>query len=254
MSRINSIIKINAMATPSKAVQFRDVDSVVKMYESMEIPAFGIKQNSALNFKYQGSNIQEGSAMLCGFLNMLQDSESAAIYTLALYEDPGTRITEKTPVDLSWNFRLRDQVTGYMPGEQYAGGYGQLLNEIKVLKTQLQQLQAKEPESKLGMIGEIMEMDAVQPLLMAIGNRIADWVVPTKTELKRVSGIPGIPEDPAVKEPLVPWRDNPAIIDAIERLNLCVKDLPALLQQLADMAEKSPAKFGLYVAMFKKMK
>ncbi len=238
------------MATPSKAVQFRDVESVVTMYKSMDIPAFGIKQNTALNFKYQGNNIEEGAALLSGFLSMLQDSESAAIYTLALFEEPGPRITEKTPVDLSWNFRLRDQVAGYMPGEQYNGIYGQLMGEVKGLKAQLAALQAKEPESKLGVIGEIMEMEAVQPLLLAIGNRIADLVMPTKPELKRVSGVPGIPE---TKEPPAPWRDNPLIIDALDRLNIQVKGLPALLQQLANLAESNPLKFGIYVAMFKKM-
>ncbi len=220
----------------------------------MDIPAFGIKQNQALNFKYPGPSVQDGANQLRAFLDMLDDSESAAIYTLALYEDPPTRITEKTPVDLSWNFRLRDTVSGYRPGEAYGGVYGQLIGEVKQLKAQILELKNREPESKLGVIGEILEMEAVQPLLMAVGTRIADFVMPpSKPELKRVSGVPGMTE----QQPLdvrIEWRDNPTIIDAIERLSAREKDLPELLQQLASLAEKSPGKFALYVGMFKKMK
>lgn len=240
--------------TPSKAVQFRDVDSIVKMYEQMDIPTFGIKQNQALNFKYQGSSVQDGANQLRSFLDMLADSESAAIYTLALYEDSPTKLTEKTPVDLSWNFRLRDTVTGYVPGEAYGGVYGQLMGEVKQLKAQILAMQNKEPESKLGMIGEIMEMEAVQPLLLAIGTRIADFVMPAKPELKRVSGVPGLQEKPAAIQSSKPWREDSAVLDALDRLSVKVKELPELLQKLAIMAESNPGKFAIYLAMFKKMK
>ena len=237
------------MATPSKAVQFRDVDSVVQMYINMKVPAFGVKQNSALNFKYQGDDLEEGGQQLRNFLDMLQDSESAAIYTLAIYEQPGDRITEKTPVDLSWNFRLRDAPAGMAGMEMYGGGYGAMMNEIRQLKGQVAALQTKkeeEPENKLGLIGEIMEMDAMAPIMMAVGNRIADLLAPPAKvgELKRVSGIPGL---------LKPWKEDEVITDALDRLSKKVDDLPAILQKLADMADNSPTKFSWYIKAFRTM-
>jgi hypothetical protein len=236
------------MATPSKSVQFRDTQSVVKMYENMKVPSFGIKQNGALNFKYQGDDLVEGSAQLCAYLEMLTENESAAIYTLAIYEEPEGRITEKTPVDLSWNFRLRSEVAG-IPGEGYSGSYGQLLAEIRAMKKELADMKNAEPENKLGVIGEVMEMEAFQPILMAVGNKLADWLTgPEKVgELKRVSGVPGV----ASQKP--DWRDNIQAENALDRLNEKVDNLPDVLEQLAKMAENKPTTFNMYLKLFRRM-
>lgn len=246
------------MATPSKSVQFHSVDSVVQMYENMKIPAFGIKQNSALNYKYEGEDLELGAAQLRSFLDMLEDSQSAAIYTLALYED-ADKIRESTPVDLSWNFRFRDNVAGFAGlGEHYAGGFGQLLGEVRELKKQVTALQTKEePQGSLGMIGEIMEIEALQPLLGAIGTRIADWVMgagkPAAAEaadVARISGIPGVSDAPGMA---APWRQDLVLCDALDRLSMRVRDLPAIMKRLADMADEKPGKFNVYLSMIRKM-
>jgi hypothetical protein len=244
------------MATPAKSVQFRDVDSIVKMYESMKVAAFGIKQNGALNFKYTGEDSSEGAQQLRAFLDMIVENESAAIYTLALYEEPEGRITEKTPADLSFNFRLQDQITGFVPGEMYSGVYGQLMGEIKSMKKELQDLKTAAPESKLGLIGEIMETEAFQPILMAVGNKLADWVLgPAKTgELKRVSGVPTPPEavdyGPVTADA---WGNSAKAITALNRLQLKVQDLPDMLERLANLVEQKPAQFNIYLKMLQRM-
>lgn len=246
------------MATPSKSVQCRDLDSVVNMYVSMKIPAFGIKQNGALNFKYAGDDLDEGSRQLHGFLTLIAENESAAIYTLCLYEDLAKGINERTPADLSFNFRLIEQPTGYMVGEAYRGGYAQLIGEIQAIKKELAARKEQPEENKLGLIGAIMEMDSMQPLLMAVGNRLADLVMPPQKvgELKRVSGIPGAaPETRSVDRQ---GCSNgcvlgPTVLDAIERLSMKVPDLPAILQILAEMAEQKPGKFAIYLTMIRKM-
>jgi hypothetical protein len=244
------------MATPVKSVQFRDADSIVAMYKSMQIPAFGVKQGSSLNWKYPRNdsvqpNIEDGAAELQGFLDLITDNQSAAIYTLCLYEEPGTRITDKTPVDLSWGFRLRDQVVGNVPGEMWGGGYGQLLGELRIMKKELEDLKKKpaDADNKLGLIGEIMEMEAVQPIMLAIGNVIADGVMKFAKvgELKRVSGIPGHQDEPAPAA--IAWQDDPRVVDALNRLSVKVPDVGGTLQKLAQLAERNAPLFQMYLKM-----
>jgi hypothetical protein len=242
------------MATPVKSVQFRDADSIVQNYRNMEIPAFGIKQSGALNFKYQGNSMVDGAAQLSAYLGLLDDNESAAIYTLCLYEEPDGRITEKTPVDLSWNFRLRDQVSGFMPAEMYGGGFGQMIGEIRKLQKEWEDFKKKPAaeQNKLGVIGEVMEMEAFQPILMAIGTRIADLVMPaTKVgELKRVSGIRDTSDEPAA--PPIPWQEDPRVPEAIQRLSKKEPDIGGLLCHLAEFAETKPTMFNMYVKIFRR--
>jgi hypothetical protein len=241
------------MATPARSVQFRDVDSVVKMYENLKIPCFGIKQNGALNFKYTGESMEDGAAQLRAFIDMIMDNESAAIYTLAIYEEPEGRITEKTPADLSFNFRLRDQVMG-SSGEMYTGMYGQLIGEVRTLKKKLEEMQKPDQEHRLGLIGEVMEMEAFQPILLAMGTKIADWVMsPGKTgELKRVSGVPTPPE--AIDYPPVgSWAENVKVMSSLNRLSRKVEDVPDMLERLANLAEKSPGQFAMYLKILKRM-
>jgi hypothetical protein len=260
MSQTN--IKKNIMATPSKSVQCRDLDSVVSMYQSMKIPAFGIKQNGALNFKYTGEDLDEGARQLHGFLTLIAENESAAIYTLCLYEDPGRGVNERTPADLSFNFRLLDQPTGYMMGEAYRGGYAQIIGEIQQIKKELAARREQPEESKLGLIGEILELEPMQPLLMAIGSRLADFVMPAQKvgELKRVSGVPGSAGEkpgPIASQSVCSGKGScldPALLDAINRLSAKIADLPSVLQILANMAEQKPGKFAIYLSMIRKMK
>lgn len=247
------------MATPAKSVQARDSETVMEMYTNLDIPAFGIRQGGSLPFKYTGDSIEEGTQKLQWILEKLTESESAAIYTLVLYEHPEKGVNEGTKGDISINFRLIDHTTSYLPAEQYRGSYGALMGEIKELRKTVEQIQKEkqvEPASSLGMIGEIMEMEAVQPIMMAIGNRIADVIMGQESKpmgtLSRVSGIPGLEPD---STPVTSgWKDNPMVIDALDRMSLRVPDLPELLKKLADMAEQKPGQFGVYAMMIRKIK
>lgn len=240
--------KTTVMATPAKSIQAIDAETIVSMYRNMGIPDFGIKQNQALNFKYTGGDLEEGAQKLAGYLQLLIDCETGAIYTLCVYEDPKKGINERTPVDLSFNFRLFDQPRNY--GSFDGAGYGQLLGEIGSLKKQLAELKQQPEESRLGLIGELMELEAMQPIMMAIGTRLADVIYPAAPavgELKRVSGIPGLQPDPPTTE----WRQDPVLCGAIDRLLPHVPDLGKLLTRLADQAENKPAKFRAQLGMWR---
>jgi hypothetical protein len=260
MNQTNSTYKLFYMATPAKSVQARDAESVIEMYRNMEIPAFGIRQGGALPFKYAGESMEEGEQKLKWFLDKLEESGSAAIYTLAIYEHPEKGINEGSKADASINFRLQENVMGYLPGEVYQGSIGAVLGELKELKKTVADLQLKkpaEPEGSLGVIGEIMELEPMQPILMAVGTRIADWLMGTgaKTgELKRVSGIPGLESAMSDSQPGRPWQQDPAVLSALDRLGPLVPDLGGLLTKLADLAEEKPGLFNLYANMLRKLK
>ncbi len=217
---------------------------MINFYERQDIPAFGIKQRTMLCHKYEGDSMQDGKEELEWLCNAFIKQRSPAIYTLCLYRKwEGDEITDKTPCSLSNNFRLVDH------GEMGAPGGGDLLTEVRALREEVRQLREEGVENKLGVIGEIMEMEAVQPLLMAVGTKIADWITGQGRvgELKRVSGIPGVPAAGMTSD----WRTDPVTVDALERLSKCVPDLPEVLKKLADMAETKPGKFKNYLSLFK---
>ena len=247
------------MATPAKSVQIRDADSLCKMYARMAIPAWSIKQGGDINWKYEGELIEEGEAQLKAYCEMLMDNETAAIYKLCLYEDLEGKITEKTPVSLSNNFRFTDGAA-YGSPDHYGGGYGALLGEVKELRRVVNEMKNQAPEdNKLGIMGELMEHEALQPIFMGVATKIADWIMsPAKGvgELKRVSGVPGSAASVPTSSPagVRSWREWPEITGAIDILNGHVEDLPAVLQKLALLASKKPIQFKLYKTMLLSMK
>lgn len=242
------------MATPVKSVQCKDVESVLELYDNVKIESFAIKANGNNGVPVYVYEEAAGSArdQLEWFLNKLEEGQSEAIYTLCLYKGDPEEITDKTPVNLAWNFRLHHQVIGGTAGG-YQGGYAALLQEVKDLRKEVQEFKNAPPVNPLGIIGDIMELEAIHPLMMAIGGKVADWITGPTTvgELKRVSGIPGITTSPVGMT--TEWRTDPVLLDAIDRLSKQVADLPGIFKRLADLAEKKPAKFKTYLAMFKMM-
>lgn len=238
------------MATPAKSVQAKDVETLVAIYKGMAIPAWSIKQGNALCYKYPGEDVTQGEQELRAYLQLLEDTESTAIYTLCQYEDPPDgKITDKTPCDLSNNFRLNHQAITYGSPDHYGGAMGQVFGELKKLREEVSALKNREddPPNKLGIIGDILENEALQPLVMGIAGKVADWLIPAKGvgELKRVSGVPGMPAATGTFN----WREDAKIGMAMDSLAECVKDLPDLLQQLAGYAKHKPVQFALYKKM-----
>jgi hypothetical protein len=247
------------MATPAKSVQIRDADSLCKIYERMDIPAWAIKQGNDVNWKYEGSDMSEGASQLRAYCEMLMDNETAAIYKLCLYEELEGKITDKTPVSLSNNFRFNDGAS-YGSPDHYGGNYGAILGEVKELRKQLTEMKNQAPEeNRLGIIGELMELEPMQPILMGVATKIADWIMtPGKGvgELKRVSGVPGAAGSAPIPSPgmVGNWRENPVICQSLDVLQGSVQDLPGLLEKLAAYAVKKPKQFEFYQTMLFKTK
>jgi hypothetical protein len=94
-----------------RSVQFQSAESVISAYELRAVAAFSIYQNKQLLIKYEGTDILEGIELLNQFLPMLYNS--AAIYTLCVYEEFQGKINDKTPYHGSYNFRFSDNTPGY---------------------------------------------------------------------------------------------------------------------------------------------
>jgi len=196
------------------------------------------------------------------YCEVLVDNDSAAIYKFCLYEDLDGKINNKTGWNLSNNFRFKEGPgASYGSPEIYGGNYGQMLQELKELRKELNALKNQAPEEhKLGMIGELMEMEALQPIIMGLANKAADWIMtPGKGvgELKRVSGVPlgtSLTPSPPPLSSTWSWREDTRIGDALDTLAGTVEDLPVVLEQLARMAIKKPGQFKLYKTMLLSMK
>jgi hypothetical protein len=238
------------MSTPTMTVQFRNPEDLIKFYMGEGIPAFGIKQKTDLNFKYEGDNQDEGVEKLQGIIDMMLNNKSSAIYRLCLYRTFGEEITDKTPCSLIVNFRFYE----YAPdGTNSMGGFGNqdLHARIAALERKLQAKESEDEPHKLGVIGEILEMDALQPVIMGIATKVADWITgpPKMGEIQRISGIPGDLLNPPAETEVFPWLQDKVLTGSITRLYGSVADLGKLLQKLATIAEKNPKKFASYVKM-----
>lgn len=127
-----------------KSVQFTQQDHVIEAYTLRGVPMFAIFQGSQLLTKYEGSDIDEGAELLSQFLQML--SGSAAIYTLAVYEEieKGQRISIKTPYHGSFNFRFQD-TTNF----QQVSGLGAINSQLQKLSQEIEQLRRERLQDEL---------------------------------------------------------------------------------------------------------
>jgi hypothetical protein len=250
------------MPTLSKSVHFRGEEQVIEAYKNRGVPAFALWQDKQFLFKYEGNKLDEGEALLSTWIEMLVTNQSSAIYTVCVYEDlkPGQKIKDKTPYDGSFNFRLFDNPSGYLPPQQFqqyqqqGGNVKVLLDKMNAQQSEIERLKmiieegaaGDEEEDSLGMVGKILEHPvlgpALQPLIQRLGGSIADLIVgkggepgeQQQTQMRRISGIE---------------ISDQQLSDAIEKLQQYVEDLPAVLEKLALIAEKQPKQFAFYKQM-----
>jgi hypothetical protein len=151
------------------SVQFYGAEKAIEAYVNCNIPAWGLFSGRQLLCKYQGTDINEGKALLEEFINKIE--ESNATYTLKVFESEkgkGVRIKEKTECDSSFNFKIDEQEV-YMQ-RQNQRGYGreyrdktngELLEAVQGLNERLNQLEEpieEEEEEEFDLNKEIIGM------------------------------------------------------------------------------------------------
>lgn len=133
----------------SHSVQFFGRDSVVEAFEYRNCPAWSLWQGRQFLLSKAAANVNEAAAALDEFLQMIEGSETTAVYTLKVYEETPGRITDKTPCDGSFNFKLnRSEQTTYgrtnFALEQRLAGIEKMLTE------------REETEEPKGIIGQVL--------------------------------------------------------------------------------------------------
>ncbi len=188
-----------------KSVQFQNINNVVDAYNMREVPAFSIYQGKQLLIKYEGSDIDEGSQLLNNFLTMLQDS--AAIYTLCVYEEFSGKINDKTPYHGSWNFRFNAAPAGYQQGSVALQGIQQEMRELreqlsrKQIQEELDEQEAEDEDPVTSMIDKIngiISHPVVERLIPVLLNALNVGSAQLQPAAQQPAAIAGIPTPDAV--------------------------------------------------------
>lgn len=225
------------MAT-SRSVQFRNVNAVVTAYVNREVPAWSIWQGGQFMFKYEGNDIGEGTAMLEETLKVLQ--QSAAIYTLKVYEDLGKgKIKNNTPDDGSFNFRFVEDPYN-VPGN----ANNELLTELRALKLQVEELQNAEPEPEdnpLGIVGHVLAMPGVSEAVATMVPALIGKIFGTNNSPAALAGIPentGIHNEAEALQVL--RAKDPLFEQHIIKLACIARDRPETFVQIVGMLKHMP--------------
>ncbi len=211
-----------------RSVQFTDLESVIHAYKTRGVPAFGLWQGSQFLFKYEGEDISEGAERLQAFCELL--AESAAIYSLHVYEELTGKISNKTPYQGSFNFRFQADTLGYNQG---AIAVRQFNERLLQLENKPEPAEEKTP-SVLDQLGEVLLHPVIQSYLPHIGKILG-------INLPAVSGaaVAGVPANAVT------------ISECIQVLEKNGMDVESILHTLAVMASTNPVKFQSVLAAIK---
>lgn len=234
-------------------VQFRSAENVLAAYRANNVPAFAVSAGSQLLTSYSGTDMDEGSQLLEKFLDLLEDSQSAATYSVRVYKGlkKGEDISNKTPYHGSFNFNLTDQITGSMAGFGVTTSNGKSFSMAKqffdlqstvekqqeILELLVQKLSSSETEEKEVSMGETL-LASILPHLPVLIEKL----FPEKKSEPGNQQISGFKLESA--------EETQARIDrvnaALEGLKNHVQDLPLFLEKLLRYANKNPQAFKLY--------
>lgn len=237
-------------------VEFQNIDDIVDAYEKWQVPAFAIWCKNQFEFRYcgEGISIEGGAAFLRELLERFKRNVNAAIYTLCVYDDieEDEMIVSNTPYSGSFNFRLTSNPIGYLPPEiyhQYGGNAHAMYEEMQQLRAKVKELEEKgndddddDDELSVGdKIGKalIENLETLLPAITAgLGAKIGDWLNPA-AKTATISGIEVNDSD---------------VSDSLNRLLAVDPEFPAVLNQLALLAEKRNSQYKFYRNMLMKMK
>lgn len=229
----------------AKSVQFKTVDDVLTAYESRAVPRFAIFQDRQFLFKFEGESMDEGANYLAELLGILRNS--AAIYTLAVYEDPREKINNKTPYDGSFNFRFAENTEGYTQG---AGIIREMRDEIKLLTARVESLavageddEDEGPGQVAGMasldtIGSYLSHPVVQTLLSNILPMFKNSSAAGSEPAAKIAGV----DAPAAG--LVDVQMSAELYQALTSMLAASAEAEKKLLHLGKVARENPGKFA----------
>lgn len=216
------------------SVQFRDLQSIVKAYQNRGVADWAIFQGKQFMFVYSGGDLDEGAAQLAEIVSAL--SQSAAIYTLCVYEDlQGSKIKSNTAYDGSFNFRLNEydaqnSISGYRGGVENTG----LSLAIEKLNSRIDALETVEDENEIPeektLVSQFVELMQVP----AIGEIISGFIMGKNNVAgARIAGVENCGADS---------------IEAFKLLCSVVPDFEGKIKKLAEMYNTNRPQFDTLVS------
>jgi hypothetical protein len=240
-------------------IQVYGIEAVMACYENNKIPAWAVVCDKNINAKYTGDCCDEGLEMLQQYLEMLKKYDSAASYSLRLYEDAEKQIRSNSPYDIAFNFSLQEKDelknSGNLPAVQGMNGntLTQLLREISSLETQNAVLKL-EKEQDEDYIDELEKRLKEQPAEQkTMGAAMLEKFMPTIAKIgesiaanlfsKGESALAGVP---------VSEQDEQALIDnAIAKLRTKLTKY-TVGQVLSKIADTEQERLDFYLNMLMK--
>lgn len=217
-----------------RSVQFQNIESVLNAYELRAVPAFSIYQGKQLLIKYEGADILEGSELLAQFLPMLLNS--AAIYTLCVYEEFSGKINDKSLYHGSFNFKFVENTAGFTAN-------GNILNTLQLqLAAMDEKLTRIETEKELSVNDDstLNSMDRIgnilnHPLIEKLIPVVMGFLQPGEETKKLPAAMAGI--ETANKA------FSTALTEAIYNMISATAESEQALIKLGAVAKKDPGKF-----------
>ncbi len=241
----------------SSSVQFKGIDNVLSAFENRNVPAWSLWQGRQFLFKHEGNDLKESADSLHQILDQLNESTNA-IYTLKVYEDwNGGRIKNNTPDDGSFNFKLNaegQEITLSQYGK--VNGMGAISERLAAIEERLTDKEEEEPKSKFGMIGDILNDEALGPIVAPILTGLLQKILtpvkrtesgqattqqPTQNDFMRPAAIAGIEEY------------EQTLSEAIAILRKADPKLPEHLTKLAKMSQEDPGSFQQLLSIMETM-
>jgi hypothetical protein len=223
----------------SSSVQFYGINAIVKALENRDIEAWSIWQQKQFMFKGMGIDAFKTT------LQMLQNSNSSATYTVRVYEDieDEKKIKSSTPDDGSFNFKLfendggtdynRIGYTNRKESEENA-----IIAKIEELGQRLADIEKPEADDSLGIVGKLLDHPVIAGIAPTIINLLVAAITGTKQPQPAQQYIPqntGTPNQ--YRNTAISGIDEDKIIkEAIDTLKKYDKDLHIHLQKLASLA------------------
>jgi hypothetical protein len=246
------------MSGVSSSVQFRGKEQVITAFENKRVDAWSIWQGKQFMHKGMGQNELED------FINLLDRSNTTAIYTLKVFEDIDDvkKIKANTDHDGSFNFRLYERdADGYMPFQSRQNV--ELEKKIDLLEERIEQLleeketEEENPKDILGTItGLLSDPDKLGKLIdlgkSLLGQPVQPAYVGNVSRAHEMTSLS--PSSNA--GPVNVTNVNVSEEQRIHRLGIAIDTLekndPLILEhleKLASMASNKPDQFKMLVGM-----
>jgi hypothetical protein len=252
----------------SGSIQFRGRDNVIQAYNDRDVQVWSLWQGKQMLTKGNDAD------SLTAFINMLEQSESAAIYTVRVYEDieDVKKVKSNTPDDGSFNFRLNepDQL-GYNKsgGGGGIGSYG-IQRRFDELEEKIagfidSQNAASVPEEEeeetitTAIIGLLKDPDKLEKVVNLGRSLFSDTSAAVLGNVQRIGGGGNTPNEqrPAASQPsLSPSSSTQSKEQRLIRLGAAIDILEQNdelivehLERLAKIAKDSPRQFSQLITM-----